>query len=52
VVGYNSINDKVLNGWLLVRQDRQMGAVIYIMAPAYCVDCRYFGTNEKPDFWH
>jgi hypothetical protein len=24
---------------------------VYTGAPAYCVDCRYRGTSERPDFW-
>jgi hypothetical protein len=51
LVGYYNINEMVLDGWLLVNKEIIMGSVLYRMAPAFCVDCRYFGSNEKPDYW-
>ena len=51
-VGYYGIYDRILESWLLVREERRGGGVLYIMAQDFCVDCRYFGTNDKPDYWY
>ncbi len=52
VVGYYGIDERILDGWLLVREERKGGGILYIMAQDFCVDCRHFGTNEKPDYWY
>ena len=40
-------------GWEPINEirDRSNRIVAYTMAPGNCVDCRFAGTNVKPNFW-
>lgn len=54
VVNFNQIEEMISNGYMLAYEmPSEFGPFfVYVMSSPTCIDCTFFGTNIKPDFWN
>lgn len=52
VVSRGQIPEMMSLGFMLGYETlNEFGAFVYVMSDPYCIDCRFAGTNQEPDFW-
>lgn len=52
IVSRGMLEEMMQNGYMLASEEvSDFGTLVYRMSDPWCVDCRFAGTNEKPDFW-
>lgn len=52
IVNFNQIEEMLTAGYMLAYETQnEFGAFIYVMSYPTCIDCRFYGTNVRPDFW-